>query len=36
MSLTKTEAVESLQYQINAHNNSVYGDRQWIEQSCTV
>jgi len=25
MRLTKTEAVESLQYQINAHNNSGYG-----------
>ena len=36
MSLTKTEAVESLQYKINAHNNSVYGDRQRIEQSYNV
>ena len=36
MSLTKTEAVESLQYEINAHNNSVYGDRQRNEQSYTV
>jgi len=36
MSLTKTEAAESLQYQINAYNNSVYEDRQRIEQSYTA
>jgi len=36
MSLTKTEAAESLQHQINAYNNSVYEDRQRIEQSYTA